>query len=64
MEADNKSEEMLVSYAEGKTSFRGLLNLKEVIRDLGEYVVFTYEEEVFPGKIIEVTEDKGKISVM
>lgn len=55
---------MLVSYEEGKTSFRGLLNLKEVVRDLGEYVVFTYEEEICPGKIVEVTEDKVKINVL
>lgn len=43
LEAEKKSEEVLVSYAEGKRSSRGLLNLKEVVRDLGEYVVFTYE---------------------
>lgn len=64
LEAEKKSEEVLVSYAEGKPSSRGLLILKEVVRDLGEYVVFTYEKEVFPGKIVEVTEDEVKIGVL
>lgn len=64
LEAEKKSEEVLVSYAEGKPSSRGLLILKEVVRDLGEYVVFTYEKEVFPGKIVEVTEDEVKIGML
>lgn len=53
-----------MSHAEGKTCLKDLLNLRGVVKKVGEYVIFTYEEELFPEKIMELGESKVKISAM
>nr|CAD7428373.1 unnamed protein product [Timema monikensis] len=50
-EQENEAEKQLDSLSLGEKSYADLLSLQKVKRVVGEYVVFTYEGEYFPGKI-------------
>ncbi|CAK1592462.1 unnamed protein product [Parnassius mnemosyne] len=39
-------------------------NFKPIVKAVGQYVVFTYEEEIFPGKITKITKEGPYISSM
>nr|CAD7458819.1 unnamed protein product [Timema tahoe] len=53
-EQENEAEKQLDSLSLGEKSYADLLSLQKVKRVVGEYVVFTYEGEYFPGKIESV----------
>lgn len=63
-EEDDRREQMLLTFAEGKGNMNELLNPKPVVKKVGEYVICTYEEEFFPGKIISFDEKEVTISSM
>lgn len=63
-EKEKASEELLVSVAEGQKTINDLLNLKEVVMEVGKFVVFTYEGELFPGRIIGFNDKEVNISSM
>lgn len=47
-----------------KKTYEELLSLDKVKRELREYVIFVYEEEYFPGKIISFDDNNVEISSM
>lgn len=55
-----KFEEM----CSGEQAFQELPLLNKVQKKVGEYVIFKYEEEYFPGKILILTDEQAKISAM
>lgn len=61
---DKEAEKNLELLNSGKKTFEDLLSLDEVKKEIGEYVIFTYEGEYFPGKIISLYEDGAEISAM
>lgn len=63
-EAEKQRDEKLISVAEGKTDYYDIFNLQQVVRKVGEYVVFKYEEELFPGKITHFNNKEVNISAM
>lgn len=63
-EEEDRREQMLLTIAEGKGNMNELLNLEPVVKKVGEYVIFTYEEEFFPGRIISFDEHEVTISSM
>lgn len=48
----------------GDKTVKYVLKLNDVIRKVGEHVVFTYEGNLYPGKIRKIYEDEVKISSM
>ncbi|GBL70124.1 hypothetical protein AVEN_153799-1 [Araneus ventricosus] len=54
----------MILVKKGRTSLEYVLHLKECSRELDEHVVFHYEGEFFPGKIVSITESGMKISSM
>lgn len=60
-EAEKQRAEKLISVAEGKTDYYDICNLQQVVWKAGEYVVFQYEEELFPEKIIHFNNKKANI---
>nr|CAD7197384.1 unnamed protein product [Timema douglasi] len=48
--AEEIIEENIISLATGKKTFRDVLSLENVVREVGQFVVFTYENELFPAR--------------
>lgn len=63
-EVEKECEEKIISVAEGKLNFEDTFSFQEVVRGVGEYVVFKYEGEFFPGKIAGFNEEEVNISAM
>lgn len=47
-EEEDRRVQMLLTIAEGKENMNELLNIKPQVKNVGEYVICTYEEEFFP----------------
>ncbi|GBO12344.1 hypothetical protein AVEN_134298-1 [Araneus ventricosus] len=61
-EIQETNEVETTSVTKGRTSLEYVLHLKECFREVDEHVVFRYEGEFFPGKIVSITENWMKIS--
>lgn len=57
---EKKFEEMY----SGELVFEELPLLNKVQKKVGEYVIFKYQEEYFPGKILSLTDEQAEISAM
>jgi hypothetical protein len=62
LEQDIETEKSIMDIATGQKSVAEALSLKKVQKKVGEFVVFVYEDEFFPGKILEFNDDSVKIS--
>lgn len=47
-EEEDRRDQMLLTIAEGKENMNELLNIKPLVKKVGEYVICTYEEDFFP----------------
>jgi hypothetical protein len=56
--AEDIIEEDVTALIRGKKTPKDVLCFGKIVRDVGQYVVFTYQNELFPGKIISY-DDKG-----
>lgn len=50
--------------ASGQKTNKDLLSLQEVVKEIGEHVLFQYEGEIFPGKIITFDDNGATLSAM
>lgn len=58
---DEKKIEMICN---GEQSFDNFSKLKKIVKKVGEYVIFKYEGEYFPGKILSLSNNEVEISAM
>lgn len=63
-EREAEIEKKLDLLGSGEKTYEELLSLDEVKREVGEYVIFVYEGEYFPGKIINFDNQTVEISAM
>lgn len=64
IEQEQKEEREFDSIITGKKSAVDLLPLTDIVKEVGQHVVFTYENKHFPGKIIDFDENGATISSM
>ncbi|XP_046393584.1 uncharacterized protein LOC124161317 [Ischnura elegans] len=63
-DAEDKIEENAIAVGMGEKSMKYVLPLKSVVRAVGQFVAVTYDNELYPGKIINVNDDGATISSM
>jgi hypothetical protein len=61
---DDIIEEDEIPLGTEKKTPREILSFGNIVRDVGQYVVFTYENELFPEKIISYDDQGATISSM
>ncbi|RZF41703.1 hypothetical protein LSTR_LSTR011638 [Laodelphax striatellus] len=63
-EQDMEADQNILEIATGQKTIAEALNLEEVKKEEGEFVVFEYEGEYFPGKILKFTDKTVEISAL
>ncbi|XP_030748969.1 uncharacterized protein LOC115877041 [Sitophilus oryzae] len=61
---EQEKEKAFVDYIEGKSANDNTLQFKNTVREIGSFVVFSYEGLLYPGKILRFNEDEVVISSM
>ncbi|KAG5899860.1 hypothetical protein JTB14_012327 [Gonioctena quinquepunctata] len=64
IQKDNEEEEQFLDFVEGKASAEDEFRFKSVVRKAGSFVVFSYENELYPGKIVAFDDDVVIINAM
>lgn len=61
---EQQKEKTFVDYIEGKSSKDSNLQFKNTVREIGSFVVFSYQGMLYPGKILSFDESEVIISSM
>lgn len=64
MVRESLEDEERNAVASGEKSNKEILQLSEIIREVGKYVIFTYEGELFPGQILSYDNEGAVIKAM